>query len=81
MLVNTSELDAQLPFKFITQLADWIKHHKEESKLYLTQTVILVNSNFIRLFITAVFKIIPPSSPCTITCKMEEAIECLGWKR
>jgi hypothetical protein len=81
MLVDTSKLDANLPISFIRKLADWIKKHKPESELYLTKTAILVNSNFIRLFITAVFTIIKPSRPCITTCSIQEAIEYLGWRR
>lgn len=80
MMFDTKPLKKHLPLMFVRKLANWIREHREESKLYLEKTAIVVDGTFIKLFLEAVFKISPPSSPHCIANTAGECVKFLGWK-
>ena len=78
MLVDTRQL-GMLPFTYIVDLAKWIKFHREDARVYLEKSAILIQNPAVRSFMKALFAIAPPTSPLKMFATLPESVQYLGW--
>ena len=79
VLFDTRKFGA-LPRAYIKGLSHWISENRENARLYLEKSAVLIANPLVRVFLEALFVVSKPTAPLKIESNLRDCVTFLGWK-
>lgn len=67
------------PLQYVKGLARWIKENRENAKMYLEKSAVLMVHPAVRVFLKTLITLSPPASPLKVCTTLRECVDYLGW--